>query len=56
MNNNVAVIDMNEYRYMKFQGVNLNDDIVFPGGHSNKKQFAKEYKKAYMKLLTNNIK
>jgi hypothetical protein len=53
---NTAVINMNEYKYEKFQGVNLNDDIVFPGGHSNKKQFAKDYMKAYMKLLTNNIK
>jgi hypothetical protein len=54
MNNNVAVIDMNEYRYMKFQGVNLNDDIV--ERHSNKKQLARDYVKAYIKLLTNNIK
>lgn len=53
MNNNVAV-DMNEYKSEKFQGINLNDDIVIR--HSDKKKFARDYVKAYMKLLSSNIK
>lgn len=56
MNSNLAVINMNEYRYEKCGNnrINLNDDTVY-NRHSDNKEIRREMIKACMKLLSANI-